>query len=106
MKYMYFHNGNFTEDRHITVRRGDRWFNMVRPGEQVEFVDFETESVSRTGKILGTEKMRFDKIPEEMLTMSSNPECKTKDGLLNNMRSIYEEFQPEEDVTVIFFEVK
>lgn len=105
MRYIYFHNGVFDKKRHVTVRKGNKW-NSVKPGEALAIVDLETESISRTGKVLGTEVMRFDTIPEEMLTMSSNPDCKTKAGLLNNMRSIYSDFEPEEDVTVIFFEVE
>lgn len=106
MKYMYFHNGIFNKGRHITVRRGDQWHRSVKPGEILALVDVETGSYSFTGKVLGMEMIKFDKIPEDMLVMSSNPQCKSKEDLLNNMRSIYSEFEPEEEVTVIFFEVE
>lgn len=105
MRYMYFHNGIFDKKRHLTVRKGGKW-SSVKSGEILALIDAETESFSRTGKVLGTETMKFDTIPEEMLVMSSNPDCKTKKGLLNNMRSIYNDFEPEEDITVIFFEVE
>ena len=84
MKYLYFHNGIFSSgNRYITIRRGDRWNKILKPREIVSIIDVEADSSHIVAKIIGVETMIFSKIPEELLKMSSNPECKTKNGLFN-----------------------
>lgn len=106
MKYIHFHNGVFNKGRHLTVRRGDAWFRSVKPGDFLALVDIETGSHSATARVLGAEMIKFDKISDDILSMSLSPECRSRDGLLHSMKKIYSEFNPEEEVTVIFFEVE
>jgi len=102
---MHFHNGTFTKGKYITVRRGEEWFNITMPGERLILVDMETGSHSAIAKVLETQKIAFDNIEPDILKMSSNPECKSKQGLLHNMKSTYLDFDPKEKVTIILFEI-
>jgi hypothetical protein len=107
MKYIYFHNAIFSKGRHLTIRKGSEWYQSITKGEILTLVDMETGGHSKTGKVLRVEVMKFKDVPEDILRTSLNPDCKSKDGLLNNMKSIYLDFKPEEDeVSLIFFEVE
>jgi len=106
MKYIYFHNAIFNKGRHLTIRKGSKWYQSISQGEILTLVDMETGGSSKTAKVLRIEVMNFQDIPEDILKLSLNPECKTKKGLLNNMKSIYLDFSPEKDeVSLIFFEI-
>lgn len=102
-KQMYFHNTDFQPGKNITVRLGDKW-SSLSPGDVVEVVDVETESICRKINVLNVETMMYKDLPEDILHLEHNVCCKTKEGLTSELSKIYQTFNPETDlVSIIAF---
>ncbi|HMN10747.1 MAG TPA: hypothetical protein PKD55_00310 [Bellilinea sp.] len=99
---LLFENPVFESGQNMTVRRGDKWFD--RDGEIVEVCDLEGNPLFES-RILSTWNMPFDMVPAVWLKLEHDQASRTRAGLLEEMQKIYEGFQPDENVTVVFFDV-
>ena len=106
MKNIYFNYDNcqFKAGKNVTVRMGDRWHKLLSPGEMLNIIDYETESISRTAEVIHTDYVPFESISEDVLIYETSG-VKTKDQLLTKMESTYKDFDSKGFVSVVTFSV-
>ena len=80
MKSIYFNNTNchFKNGKNVTVRMGDKWHNLLSPGEMLNIVDYETESISRQIQVIQTDYVPFESIDEDMLVYETSGVCSNR----------------------------
>jgi len=85
----------------ITVRRGVRQLNgtvkLMDPRGYPRFLGY--------GFVLKYKIKRFKDIEDKDLELEHDPKCRTYVGLLETMREVYDDFDVNEIVTLIQFEV-
>ena len=106
MKNIYFKDTNchFRSGENVTIRMGDKWHLSLTPGDIVNVIDYETESVSRTVKIIGTKYVPFENIEPCLLEYETSI-FSTKDEILNEMKLTYNNFDSKDFVSVVTFSV-
>jgi hypothetical protein len=102
-KSMYFRNPVFHPGMNVTVRRGRKWAPVM--GQEVDIVDLENDAVLMSVKVKETLLLPFEEIDPELLKIEHDPACRTKSGLLKELKSTYDGFSEKEEVTVVRFEV-
>lgn len=106
MKNMYVHNASFSVGRYAIIKFGDKWLDLVRPGEHVRLIDYDSDREMTTCQVSFVEKMPFDKISDYMLDVSINQHMKNREQAIVEMKSIYSDFDENEDVVLIMVEVE
>jgi len=103
---MLFSNAVFHDGLNLTVRRGVKW-NSVSNNEEIFVQDCnpKPDEVPKKGRITFTQVKVFEDIDDEQLHYEHDDACKTKEGLLPVMKSVYEGFDSKEIVTLVFFEL-
>lgn len=94
MKELKFKNNVFNKGVNVTVRRGIKWASEV--GKRVVVGH-------RVAEILSANVIRFGGISDFHLSFEHDPACRTKEGLLNVMKEIYDGFTEDEIITVLTF---
>jgi signal recognition particle GTPase len=83
---------------------GERWHKLLSPGEILNVVDYETESISRIVQVIETDFVPFESISEDMLIYETSG-ASNKEQLLAEMQDTYEDFDPNGFVSVVTFSV-
>ena len=95
----------------VSVRKGDKWavnFGHQVVGQAFDIVETGKEDVViHTARLVGLMVIDMNLIDQKDLNLEHDPSCRTKDGLLSEMRKVYGEDQIAEDemVTVLEFEI-
>ena len=93
-----FHNGI-----NVTCRNGYKWSDAQ--GELVHVKDSDSDEDYGMAHILGVLTCKLDKIPEEVLTLEHDPSCRTREGIIAEMKRVYgKELRRDAPTTVLFFE--
>ncbi|GGK03527.1 hypothetical protein [Luteimonas terricola] len=92
-----FSNATFLEGRNTTVRRGARWHGV--PAARLRLGDGSLSPPV----VLETELRIFRDIDEEALRFEHDPDCRTPQGLLAQLRIHYPGFGEDETVTLCHF---
>lgn len=87
---MFFKNSVFKRGINITVRRGTHWHNRK----------------SSKFNILKSTVKRFRDIVDEDVKNEHDPSCRSKAGLLKEMKRVYPGFTANETVTLVEFKTK
>jgi hypothetical protein len=107
---LYFSNFNLRErEAQITVRRGVKWADL-----EVGDIVFTTSTNKPEGlvpfydgfiRVLDVKVYKFKDIPPELLEKEHDDNCKTIEGLFEEMSNVYgNNFNANEIVTVIEFQ--
>ena len=105
LKKLLFSNPVFHDGINVTVRNGYKWADAL--GEIVDVVDADAVEPEEPmmAHVLGVLTMQLDKIPESILEHEHDPNCRTPEGILQEMQSVYgDDLQEDAPVTVLFFE--
>ena len=102
---LVFQNPEFREGMILTVRRGIKWDLMK--GKHVIVREAGTAKKLGTARIYDTKVIAAHMIleKEDSLHLEHNPECRTKDGLFDEMERIYPGWRPCEIVTLVYFDI-
>lgn len=92
-----FANATFLEGRNTTVRRGTRWHGV--PAARLRLEDGSLSPPVA----LETELRVFRDIDEDALRFEHDPDCRTLQGLLAQLRIHYPGFGEDETVTLCHF---
>lgn len=90
-----FSNPVFNDSLNLTVRRGIKWASidgLIWVGE-------------KAAKIKNTKVFRFSDITDKDLELEHDPSCRSLDGLTIEMQRVYKDFNVNEIVTLVFFEL-
>lgn len=93
----------FNDGLNLTVRRGSKWHG--HQGEMVEVVGLDGEVYGQT-QVRSSQLRRFADILQRDLDYEHDPLCRTYQGLLDDMRIVYDGFEEDEVVTLLWFEWK
>lgn len=90
----------FLDGLNITVRMGTKWdkFNNIENGMLQSL-----EGKNIKSKILASFSLPFKSIPDNLLKLEHDPECRDMIGLYNTMCEIYPNFSVDDIVTIVFF---
>lgn len=97
-----FQNPTFTSDVMVTVRNGPKWSKRVKPGMIVTVAETGGDDLN-DATITGILTTTFERIPPEVLFREHDPKCRTREGLLKEMKRVYPGFEKTNEVTVLFF---
>ena len=96
-----------TKGVQITVRNGPKWSKRVTPGMIVDAgppaFDGRYEDLTEV-KIVGVLITTFAALTDEIIEYDQDPKCRTREGLLAEMKRVYPSFEETNLVTVLFFE--
>lgn len=96
-----FINYVFNDGLNLTVRRGKKEYNLTEEYE-LALVNHNDTSI-RNGKVIRCEHLRFCDITNEHLKVHHDPNIRTTDALLTAMQEYYDDFAPDEIVTLLYF---
>lgn len=98
-----FSNAVFHDGVNLTVRRSTKWSN-ARVGEGLRITDngFATDKAARVWTVY---TKPFSDIDVFHLQLEHDPACRTLEGLYNVMCNVYDDFDKDEECTLLFFEV-
>jgi len=99
---LLFSNPTFSEGLNVTVRRGDKWA-VLRPHEFVEIGLVSGESIGWV-EIISVKIFPFVLITGDELFYEHDPSCRTYEGLLKEMKTVYPDFTEVEVVTALGFQ--
>jgi hypothetical protein len=100
---LYFTNPVFHTGINVTCRNGYKWSDAQ--GELVKVHDTATDESFGMAHILGVLTCKLDKIPEEVLALEHDPSCRTREGIITEMKRVYgEDLKRDAPTTVLFFE--
>lgn len=91
----------------VTVRNGHKWsvtqgleFNLV---EQYSDPDLDDKVVGQ-GKVLGFWQGKFKNLPDSLLSIEHNNQCRNYFNLLHTMETAYPGFTEDSEVTALIYE--
>jgi hypothetical protein len=93
-----FENPVFREGMQQTIRKGEK---PVR-GWVFNIMDKEGKRLGQ-GSVYLTEHYRFRDLPDNVVAMSHDPQCRTKNQLYIALQQYYPGFTREDIVTVVWF---
>jgi hypothetical protein len=103
LRTLLFSNPVFHGGVNVTCRNGYKWADALH--EIVKVADTDNVSEWQYAHILGVMTMKLDKIPETILSLEHDPECRTTDGIITEMKRVYgDELKDDAPTTVLFFE--
>lgn len=94
----------------VTVRRSPKWLDIYHNHSwdsgylSVEVTDVDG-NFRASARIVSVASLPFLLIPEAWLKLEHDPSCTNLNGLLTAMRAAYSDFDVNEYVDVVFFEV-
>jgi hypothetical protein len=98
--YLEFGNPVMHDGTNLTVRRGIKWAVAAKKDD---IVDIPGGRIARISDIY---LKKFSDINDVELEYEHDPSCHTLNGLLRAMMDVYGSgFDPDEIVTLVFFEV-
>ena len=100
---LLFTNPAFNEDINVTVRRGTKWVEKSKIGDNLNIKETGKDESIAKGRILDLDTFKANEIPEIYLGLEHDPSCRDITGLLNELRRVYPGFKDDETVTVIMF---
>ena len=101
MRTLQFKNPTFNKGLNCTVRRGNKWNKAC--GETVLITMY---GAKREVKIIGIKSMLFKDIQNGDITYEHDPECRNVFGLYDVMKEVYPNFDKEDHVNILYFEVE
>lgn len=104
MDCLEFKNAVFNHGVNVTVRRGDKWADL-RPGSIVELRAVQGTSQTRLWnvEILRVVIVRFADLQAQDIEHEHDPQCRTLNGLYEELTRIYPGFKRRDVVTVLTF---
>ena len=103
LRTLLFSNPTFHSGINVTCRNGYKWADAM--GELVKVEDTDGIVEWRYGHILGVMTVKLNKIPECILSLEHDPNCRTTDGIITEMKRVYgDELKDDAPTTVLFFE--
>jgi len=103
LKKLLFQNAVFHRGINVTVRNGYKW--GAANGELVSVEDVEDNREPEIAHILGVLTVKLNKIPEGILALEHDPKCRTRRGIIAEMKRVYgNDLKEDAPVTVLFFE--
>ena len=103
LRTLLFSNPVFHNGVNVTCRNGYKWADAL--GEIVNVGDTDGLADLKEAHILGVMIMKLDKIPETILSLEHDPNCRTTDGIITEMKRVYgDELKEDTSTTVLFFE--
>ena len=101
MKDLYFVNPVFeTKTLNLTVRKGNKWNNYIG---DVKIKKTNTDEEIRTAKIVHTETIKFNELRDLDLKLEHDPKCRTRKGLFNELKNVYNDFNENDIITLVYF---
>jgi len=97
---LFFKKLLFLDGLNITVRMGTKWdkFNNIENG-----ILQSLDGNNIRSKILASFSLPFKSIPNNLLKLEHDPECRDMLGLYHTMCEIYPNFSADDIVTIVFF---
>ena len=105
MDCLEFKNPVFNHGLNTTVRRGDKWADL-RPGSIVELRavgNYGGQTRLWNVEILRVVIVRFADLKAQDIEHEHDPQCRTLNGLYEELTRIYPGFKRREVVTVLTF---
>lgn len=103
LRTLLFSNPVFHNGVNVTCRNGYKWSTAL--GEIVKVSDTDNVAEWQYAHILGVMTMKLDKIPEAILALEHDSNCRTTDGIITEMKRVYgDELKDDAPTTVLFFE--
>lgn len=104
---LLFMNPVFSEGLNVTCRKGVKWLHQTYVGHELAVEKTNTGAPVGRVVVVGVLSMPFSELPAELLTYEHDPACRTRQGLLQEMRRVYgKSFKKEDVVTVLVFKKK
>lgn len=104
---MYFGNPVFEPGKtQSTCRLGDKWETQLDVGDVIDIQATKGNGPAEADMALvtGIKYMPFGDLPGAWLRMEHDPDCRTRDGLAEEMKSIYgEDFNRQARCTMVLF---
>lgn len=105
LEQLLFSNPVFHDGINVTCRNGYKWASEM--GTIVNLMDTDGTTDYGMAHILGIMTVCLNKIPEEILSLEHDPSCRTRDGIIAEMRNVYgEDLKENAPTTVVFFEME
>lgn len=102
MDTLKFSNFNLIEDVVLTtVRRGVKWASLSK-GDIIP-TGFSNGEILGKVEILSVTVIRMSDVKDDMLKNEHDTNCRTKAGLLNELKSVYKNFDENEIITLLDF---
>lgn len=102
MKELFFEKATYHKGVNVTVRRGLKWTQLVRPGDEV-YLSETGGAIRNSARIVGVVITPFNKLSRHTIKLEHDEMCHTYNGLLREMQTVYDGFQPDEEVTYLMF---
>lgn len=102
---LYFLNPVYAPGLNVTVRRGHKWWDMVKPGDLVFVRETGKPKTLVSGVVIGAYPTTCEEIPEEVLEKEHDPDCRNLGGLLEAMHRAYGDFEDDDEVSVLVFDI-
>lgn len=103
---MLFQNPVFNKGLNVTVRNGSKWMK-VEIGDTLLIKGVSEESsateIDQIGTLAGKALLPMRFVPDVFLIYEHDPYCRTRDGLLAEMKKVYQDFSENNIVTVLLF---
>jgi len=104
MEVMEFKKYIFLPGLNITVRKGTKWDIFQEPKFGIlKSVDPDDPDQEQSGLFLASIPLHFVAIPNALLRLEHDPDCRTWFDLLREMERIYPDFDKDDEVTIVFF---
>ena len=91
-----------------TIRRGTKWLEALHGGDRILLVslDHACQGCIRYARVVSVRATRFATVLALDIVGHHDPSCTSRDGLLLRMREWYPDFDADEIVTVICYEIE
>lgn len=103
LRELLFSNAVFHDGLNVTCRNGYKWADAN--GELVNVLDSDGTTNYGEAVIFGVLVCKLNMIPEAILSLEHDPNCRTTEGIIAEMKRVYgADLKEDAPTTVLFFE--
>ncbi len=99
---LFFQNPIFRKGLNVSVRNGEKWMN-ANIGDELLIKETDKDQTIAYGTLVGKALLPANLIPKSLLKHEHDPSCRNLAGLLSEMHRVYSDFQENNLVTVLLF---
>ena len=105
LKTLLFSNPVFHNGINVTCRNGYKWAGEM--GSIVNVRDTDGTTDYGLAHVLGVMTVCLDRVPESVLALEHDPSCRTREGIIAEMKEVYgDDLKDDAPTTVLFFELE